>query len=294
MVKFCKTISIFIILLLSINAHASYILIPMNPDQSDHLKAYGVTYWTLQQGGEIWWLLNYEGGSFVLPNSTSIASECKTRGVSFRVISDGEFNQILQTINDPDVNMEAIKMEKAPRIAVYTPEVNERGEKINPWDDAVTLALTYAEIPYDVVYDEEIMSGVLPLYDWLHLHHEDFTGQYGKFWANYRNAQWYINDVRENEATARKLGFNKVSQLKLAVAKKIRDFVSGGGYMFAMCSAPDSFDIALAADGVDICDVPFDGDPIDPYAQKKLNFVNNSINIHSRSNRSKKNDITFF
>ena len=272
MVKFCKTISIFIILLLSIKVHASYILIPMNPDQSDHLKAYGVTYWTLQQGGEIWWLLNYEGGSFVLPNSTSIASECKTRGVSFRVISDGEFNHFLQTINDPDVNMEAIKMEKAPRIAVYTPEVNERGEKINPWDDAVTLALTYAEIPFDKLYDREIIEGKLVKYDWLHLHHEDFTGQYGKFYANYRGAGWYVANQKRQEELAKSLGFDKVSKLKLAVTDAIKEFVSGGGFMFAMCSATDSYDIAQAAHNTDICSEMFDGDPQDPKAQSKLEY----------------------
>jgi hypothetical protein len=175
---------------------------------------------------------------------------------------------VLNEIAATESNMDEVKLTKAPKIAVYSPK-----NKL-PWDDAVTLVLAYAEIPYDVIYDEEVMSDVLPKYDWLHLHHEDFTGQYGKFWSSYRNASWYIEDVKLQETTAAKLGFTKVSQMKLAVAKKIRDFVMGGGFMFAMCSAPDSFDVALAADGVDICDVPFDGDPMDPQAQQKLNYDN--------------------
>jgi hypothetical protein len=175
---------------------------------------------------------------------------------------------ILHEISASDSNMDEIRLTKVPKIAVYSPK-----NKL-PWDDAVTLALTYAEIPYDVIYDEEVLSDVLPKYDWLHLHHEDFTGQYGKFWGSYRNAAWYIEDVNANEAMARKLGFSKVSQMKLAVAKRIKDFVAGGGYLFAMCSGPDSFDVALAADGVDICDTPFDGDPIEPNAQSKLNYDN--------------------
>lgn len=257
-----------IFIFLSAKLSASYILIPMDKTQSNHLKAYGIAYWTLTKDKDVSWLLNYRGGSFLCLYNKDIETECIIRGVTYNTIADVQANAILSEIAQADANMNEIKLTKAPKIAVYSPK-----SKL-PWDDAVTLVLTYAEIPYDVVYDEEIMSGVLPLYDWLHLHHEDFTGQYGKFWAAYRNAQWYINDVKENETVARKLGFNKVSQLKLAVVKKIRDFVAGGGYMFAMCSAPDSFDIALAADGVDICDVPFDGDPIDPAAQRKLNFDN--------------------
>jgi hypothetical protein len=232
------------------------------------LKAYGIAYWALTKEIDVSWLLNYRGGSFMCNYTSSVEDECLIRNVSFQIIADVQATAISSEIAQSDVNMNEIKLTKAPKIAVYSPK-----NKL-PWDDAVTLVLTYAEIPYDVIYDEEVLSGILPTYDWLHLHHEDFTGQYGKFWANYRNADWYINDVRENETTARKLGFTKVSQLKLAVAKKIRDFVAGGGYMFAMCSAPDSFDVALAADGVDICDIPFDGDPIDPQAQNKLNFNN--------------------
>ena len=193
-------------------------------------------------------------------------SSAKLRGVSCEVIADGQSSAILSHIADPAVNMDAVKLQKAPKIAVYSPK-----NKL-PWDDAVTLVLTYAEIPYDVVYDEEVMGGVLPTYDWLHLHHEDFTGQYGKFWGSYRNQQWYIEDVRQQEATAHKLGYSKVSQLKLAVAKKIRDFVTGGGFLFAMCSAPDSYDVALAADGVDICAEMFDGDPMQPNAQELLDY----------------------
>lgn len=257
-----------IIILSVFNACASYILIPMDKTQRNHLKAYGIAYWALTKEIDVSWLLNYRGGSFMCIYTSSVEDECLIRNVSFQIIADVQATAISSEIAQSDVNMNEIKLTKAPKIAVYSPK-----NKL-PWDDAVTLVLTYAEIPYDVIYDEEVLSGILPTYDWLHLHHEDFTGQYGKFWANYRNADWYINDVRENETTARKLGFTKVSQLKLAVAKKIRDFVAGGGYMFAMCSAPDSFDVALAADGVDICDIPFDGDPIDPQAQNKLNFNN--------------------
>jgi hypothetical protein len=238
----------------------------MDEVQKNHLKAYGIAYWVLKHDVEVDWLLNYRGGSFLTGYSREIESECVIRGVSHEVIADAQAAAILQEIADPQVNMEKIKLHKAPRIAVYSPKNKQ------PWDDAVTLVLTYAEIPYDVVYDEEIMAGVLPLYDWLHMHHEDFTGQYGKFWAAYKNYPWYIEDVRINEETARKLGFSKVSQMKLAVAKKIRDFTAGGGYLFSMCSAPDSYDVALDAEGIDICEVMFDGDPMDPDARSKLDY----------------------
>jgi hypothetical protein len=246
--------------------HAAFLLIPMDEVQKNHLKAYGIAYWVLKHDVEVDWLLNYRGGSFLTGYSREIESECVIRGVSHEVIADAQAAAILQEIADPQVNMEKIKLHKAPRIAVYSPKNKQ------PWDDAVTLVLTYAEIPYDVVYDEEIMAGVLPLYDWLHMHHEDFTGQYGKFWAAYKNYPWYIEDVRINEETARKLGFSKVSQMKLAVAKKIRDFTAGGGYLFSMCSAPDSYDVALDAEGIDICEVMFDGDPMDPDARSKLDY----------------------
>ena len=247
---------------------AAYVLIPMDETQKNHLKAYGIAYWVLKKEIEVDWLLNYRGGSFIFQYAKQLEEECTIRGVSFQVIADVQASAIFLEIANPQVNMEQVKLHKAPKIAVYSPK-----NKL-PWDDAVTLVLSYAEIPYDVIYDQEIVTGVLPLYDWLHLHHEDFTGQYGKFWAAYRNYPWYQTDVVTQEESAKNLGFNKVSQMKLAVAKKIRDFVAGGGYLFSMCSAPDSYDVSLAADGVDICDVMFDGDPMDPGAQAKLNFGN--------------------
>lgn len=254
---------------------AAYLLVPMDPTaQRQHLKAYGVTYWVLQNGGEAWWLLNYRGGSFAFKHNIIFEKECITRGVSFEVIADAQFNKILEEIAHPEVNMDAIKLEVAPRIAVYSPDKNEQGEQIQPWDDAVTLALTYAEIPYETLYDTEVINDELAKYDWLHLHHEDFTGQYGRFYRSYSNQPWYREHVRRAEETAQKLGFTKVSHLKLAVAKKIREFVGGGGFMFAMCSATDTYDIALAADGVDICAKEYDGDGVDPNAQEKLNFNN--------------------
>lgn len=266
--KHLRTFLLILLLGIAPWLRAAWILIPMDETQKNHLKSYGIAYWVLKQDIEVHWLLNYRGGSFMFPWGHSLEEECSIRGVSFQVIADAQYSAILEEIADPQVNMEDIKLHKAPKVAVYSPKNKQ------PWDDAVTLALRYAEIPYDVVYDEEIISGVLPLYDWLHLHHEDFTGQYGKFWAAYKNYDWYQEDVRIQEEMAHKLGFAKVSQMKLAVAKKIRDFVAGGGYLFAMCSAPDSYDVALAADGVDICDVMFDGDPPDPDAQKKLNYDN--------------------
>lgn len=256
-----------LVLCLSLPARAAKILIPMDAEsQVAHLKAYGVAYAALKLSVEVDWLLNYRGGSFGIDDVASIERLCKLRGVSYEVLSDAQYNGILQQIANPDFNGDMIRLEKAPRVGVYTPP-----NKL-PWDDAVTMALTYAEIPYDKIYDDELLADKLANYDWLHLHHEDFTGQYGKFWYGQRNAAWYQEDVRTNEAMAAKHGFRKVSQLKVAVAKKIRDFVAGGGYLFAMCSATDSYDIALAAEGTDICDVPFDGDPMAPDAQQKLNY----------------------
>lgn len=263
-----KYLITLLFLLTVLASQAAYLLIPMDNAQKNHLKSYGIAYWILERDVELSWLLNYRGGSFMCQHSQQIETEMVIRGVSYEVIADVQAQQILQEIGRTEVNMDEVKLHKAPRIAVYSPQNRM------PWDDAVTLALTYAEIPYDVVYDNEIMKGLLPMYDWLHLHHEDFTGQYGKFWRSFRTAAWYQEDVRINEENARSLGFDKVSQLKLAVAKTIRDFVSGGGYLFSMCSAPDSFDVALAADGVDIVDVMFDGDPPDPDAQQRLNFDN--------------------
>ncbi|MCS6929064.1 MAG: asparagine synthetase B [Saprospiraceae bacterium] len=253
--------------------YAAYILLPMDEEtQKNHLKAYGITYWVLSQGVEAYWLLNYRGGSFAFPYTSAFERECKIRGVSYEILADAQFAAIQEYILNPEVNMDVIKLEKAPRIAVYSPEKNERGELIQPWDDAVTLVLTYAEIPYDIVYDNEVLRDKLPLYDWLHLHHEDFTGQYGKFYASHSSQPWYREHVRLMENLARENGFKKVSHLKLAVAKKIAEYIAGGGFMFAMCSATDTYDIALAAEGVDICAEMYDGDPADPNAQQKLDF----------------------
>jgi hypothetical protein len=263
-----KILFIALILLSAVMAKAGRVLIPMDPGQKNHLKAYGVAYWVIQQELDIDWLLNYRDGSFLLPGNEQIEKECRIRGVSYEVISEAEVSLILSEIGKPDANMELVKLHKAPKIAVYSPKTKQ------PWDDAVTMVLTYAEIPYDVVFDDEVLNGKLLQYDWLHLHHEDFTGQYGKFWAQFQNAAWYQAEVRENEAMAAKHGFKKVSELKLAVAKKIRDYVLGGGFLFAMCSATDSYDIALAADGVDICESMFDGDPADYNADSKLNYNN--------------------
>lgn len=252
---------------------AAYILLPMDPDkQKDHLKAYGVTYWVLKNGVEAWWLLNYRGGSFAFEYNKLFEKECMTRGVSYEIIPDAQFKNILDQIANPEVNMEAMKLEKAPKIAVYTPEVDGKGKAIQPWEDAVTLVLTYAEIPFDMLYDREVLQDKLPQYDWLHLHHEDFTGQLGRNTRGYRNASWYEEYKTRSEDLAYSLGYKKVSHSKLAVVKKIREWVAGGGFMFAMCSATETYDIALAADGIDICDAIFDGDPIDPNAQSKLDF----------------------
>lgn len=240
----------------------------MDEKQSNHLKAYGVAYWVLEQNNSVDWLLNYQGGSFMFKYQPLFEKECKIRGVSYKVIADIQSSNILRQVASPDVNQDVVKLEKAPKIAVYSPK-----SKL-PWDDAVTLALSYAEIPYDLVYDDEVLQGLLPTYDWLHLHHEDFTGQYGKFYASYKNAQWYRKQKEDFEASAKRLGFNKVSEAKRAVVLKIRDFTAGGGFLFAMCSATDSYDIALAAQDVDICEPMFDGDGADPNAQKKLNFDN--------------------
>ena len=269
MMNFKKNLILVIILIQSLFcARASYLFIPMDMEQSNHLKAYGIAYYAVAHQIDMSWLLNYRGGSFMCSYNSDVENECVVRGVSYQVIADLAAQQILNEIAAVENNMNEIRLTKESKIAVCSPK-----NKL-PWDDAVTLVLTYAEIPYTVIYDEEVIHGELPKYDWLHLHHEDFTGQYGKFWAHYRSAQWYIEDVQENESRAAQLGFAKVSQMKLAVAKGIRDFVAGGGYLFAMCSGPDSFDIALAAEGVDICDVMFDGDPMDPQAQSKLDYDN--------------------
>lgn len=259
----------FLVFMLSITVKASFILLPMDEtSQQNHLKAYGITYWCLDKNYKASWLLNYRGGSFLLPDAAEIRKECQIRGVSFEVLSDSEETTILNEISSPSQNMESVVLEKAPKIAVYTPKGKQ------PWDDAVTLVLTYAEIPFTPIYDEEVLADQLLLYDWLHLHHEDFTGQYGKFYGAYKNTPWYIEQKKEAEVLASQLGYSKVSQEKGAVAKKIRDFVIGGGFMFAMCSATDSFDIALAADEVDICESMFDGDASTANYQSKMNYEN--------------------
>ncbi|QBN20167.1 asparagine synthetase B [Flavobacterium nackdongense] len=264
-----KKLFIILLILISFSSKASFILLPMDETtQQNHLKAYGITYWCIDKKYKASWLLNYRGGSFLLADAPEIRKECQIRGVSFEVLSDAETNQILAEIASPSQNMEAVVLEKAPKVAVYTPKGKQ------PWDDAVTLVLTYAEIPFTPIYDEEVLADQLILYDWLHLHHEDFTGQYGKFFGSNRNSPWYIEQKAASEILATKLGYKKVSVQKAAVAKKIRDFVIGGGFMFAMCSATDSFDIALAADGVDICEPMFDGDASEPNYQSKINYAN--------------------
>ncbi len=238
-------------------ARADHLLIPMDGGQADHLKAYGLAYWVLAQQAEVDWLLNYRGGSFAIRRAPSIEQELTIRGITFERLSSGAYADLLASLTSESTNADAVKLERTPRIAVYSPK------SAQPWDDAVTLALTYAEIPYEVVYDAEVMEGKLKDYDWLHLHHEDFTGQYGKFWRNFHNQPWYREQVAENEGIARQFGFTKVSLLKLAVAKRIKDFVENGGFLFAMCTATDSYDIALAAEGSDICESMYDGDAAD-------------------------------
>jgi len=234
--------------------------------QKNHLKAYGITFWTLNKQQKVKWLLNYRGGSFLLPDFEEVQRECQIRGVSFEILSDNKAQQILEEISSPSQNMEAVVLEKAPKIAVYSPNSKQ------PWDDAVTMVLTYAEIPYDTIYDEEVLNDGLLLYEWLHLHHEDFTGQFGKFYRSFRSAAWYIEEKKKAELLAKELGYRKVSEAKLAVALKIRDYVVGGGFMFAMCSATDSFDITLSAEGIDICEPMFDGDGSDASYQNKIDY----------------------
>ena len=262
-----KTYLLPLFLVISFQINASYILIPMDAEsQKNHLKAYGITYWTLDKQQNVKWLLNYRGGSFLMPYIEAIEKECRIRGVSYELISDAEAEAILLEISSPSKNMDAVILEKAPKIAVYSPSGKQ------PWDDAVTMVLTYAEIPYETIYDTEVLSDALLLYDWLHLHHEDFTGQYGKFYRAYRNAAWYIEQQKKSEILAKSLGYDKVSEQKLAVAQKIREYVIGGGFMFAMCSATDSFDIALAAQSLDICEPMFDGDGSSPNYQAQLDY----------------------
>jgi hypothetical protein len=262
-----KLLTILVFLLVSNSIWASFIYVPMsNENQKNHLKAYGIVYFGLEAGLKSKWLLNYDGGAFLIENNKAIENECKIRGVSYEVISDAKSQLILQQISAPSSNQDAVTLEKAPKIAVYSPK-----DKM-PWDDAVTMVLTYAEIPFDVIYDKDVLADKLLIYEWLHLHHEDFTGQYGKFYGAFRTAPWYIQAKQSSEKLATELGYEKVSEEKLAVAKKIRDYVIGGGFMFAMCSATDSFDIALSAEGVDIAEAMFDGDATTPDYQSKINY----------------------
>ncbi|MBC6989801.1 MULTISPECIES: asparagine synthetase B [Hymenobacter] len=247
-------------------AFANHVLIPMDETQKESLKAYGIAYWLLGKQVEVDWLLNYRGGSFAFEVVSGAENELAVRGVTYQVISEAQYGAILAEIADPNANMDVMKLEKVPKIAVYTPKGKQ------PWDDAVTMVLTYAEIPYTQIYDDEVLRGDLPKYDWLHLHHEDFTGEYGKFYASYRNRPWYQQQQRDAEAAAKRNGFTKVSQMKGAVTVKMQEFIAGGGFMFAMCSATDSYDIALAGLGVDMVESMYDGDPSDPQAQQKLNF----------------------
>lgn len=260
-----KLILLVALLILGLgSAYAQKILIPMDLKQTDHLKAYGVAYWCLERGINVEWLLNYRGGSFMMDYFPAIERELRLRGVSYETISGAQATQIYATIEDG--NMDVVLLEKAPAIAVYSPPNKQ------VWDDAVTLALTYAEIPYTTLWDKEVLRGDLEKFDWLHLHHEDFTGQYGKFYASFRNAPWYIEEVMKNEAMSRAAGFSKVSEEKKAVARMIREYVRRGGFLFAMCSATDTIDIALAAENTDIVPAVFDGDPPDPDCQSKLDY----------------------
>src|SRR5688572_14537261 len=259
---------LFLLLFFSGKSFATYVLVPMDETQKDHLKSYGAAFWVLQNQLEVDWLLNYRGGSFAFRHDPKIENELVVRNISYVVISDAQYSSVLSQISDPDANMDVMKLEKVPKIAVYSPKTKQ------PWDDAVTMVLTYAEIPYDVVFDEEVLKGDLPKYDWLHLHHEDFTGQYGKFYINYRNQPWYIAQVQEAEQTAKKFGYGKVSQLKLAVVKKMTGFTAGGGFLFAMCSAADAYDSALAGECVDMIGSMYDGGGSDPNADRSLDYCN--------------------
>lgn len=263
-----KTILIFMSLFIAFQAFCVQLLIPMDETQKDHLKSYGIAYWVLEKDVEVKWLLNYRGGSFLIQHYPEIENECMVRGVSFETITDVQANAILGEIARPDANQDAVAMNKAPKIAVYSPPNKQ------PWDDAVTLVLTYAEIRYDVIYDEEIVNGKLNDYDWLHLHHEDFTGQFGKFWRSYQHMPWYQQEVKINKDLAQKLGFMKVSEMKAYVTREIQKYVNNGGFLFAMCAATDTYDISLAAMGHDICEHMFDGDPMEANIDEKLNFNN--------------------
>lgn len=259
-----KTLVCTLLLFLALPAAGERLLVPMDLEQRDHLKAYGLAFWTLERGIAVEWLLNYRGGAFMLDYHAAVKREAQIRGVDAVVVSEAQAARIYAEMDAG--NMEVVRLEKAPKIAVYTPPNKQ------PWDDAVTMALEYAQIGYDKIWDEEVLNGTLKDYDWLHLHHEDFTGQYGKFYSSYGREAWYRDQQRDYEAMAHRLGYGKVSEQKKAVAFEIYQYVVAGGFLFAMCSATDSFDIALAAMDVDMCHEVFDGDPADPQAQAKLDF----------------------
>jgi hypothetical protein len=275
-----KYLLINIFLFVTILLAQDKILIYMDLRQTDHLKAYGITFNTLQEGQTADWLLNYRGGSFLLNYSDKLAAICRIKGVAFDVLNGTQAIDVLSFVQREDQNMDVVRLEKAPKIAVYVPP------GFRPWDDAVTLALEYAEVPYTKVWVEEVLKGDLEKYDWLHLHHEDFTGQYGKFYASYATAQWYIDQQMIFENEAKKLGYKKVSEMEKDVAKVIKNYVGQGGFMFAMCSATDSYDIALAAENDDICDKMYDGDAPDVNAQSKLDFSKTLVfeNFHLEMN----------
>lgn len=258
---------IFFLVFFGLKVFSSSILIPMDDSQKNHLKAYGIAFWTLERSVDVKWLLNYRGGSFMIDYVKDIENECLIRGVSYEVIADAKANLIVDEISSPSQNMDVVPLQKAPKIAVYTPPNKQ------PWDDAVTMVLAYAEIPYEKIYDEEIINGKLSDYDWLHLHHEDFTGQFGKFYRNYQHMPWYQEEVRTNATLAQKLGFLKVSEMKLAVSKAIKGYVTNGGFLFAMCAATDTYDIALSAEGTDICEAMYDGDGADKHMNDHLDFT---------------------
>lgn len=246
---------------------AEKILIPMDLTQTNHLKAYGIAFWVIKNGQTVDWLLNYRGGSFMADASDKIASECRIRGVSFESLSEASAAGVIAEVKSEDKNMDVVKLEKVPKIAIYAPPGSL------PWDDAVRLALEYAEVDHTIIYDEEVINGKLKEYDWVHLHHEDFTGQYSKFFSAFANAPWYIQQVAMSEGIAKKLGFNKVSELKRAVVMKMREFIANGGYLFAMCNGTDTFDIALATQKTDICEQMYDGDAADYNANTKLDYT---------------------
>ena len=240
------------------------IMIPMDQAQNDHLKAYGIAYYSLTRSINVEWLLNYRGGAFLFDENQLIISECKIRGISFEKINTSDLVSLYSAIDQN--NMDIVLLEKNPKIAIYTPPNKQ------PWDDAVTLALTYAEVDYETLWDEEVHLGKLEKYDWLHLHHEDFTGQYGKFYRSHRNSQWYKDQKIQFENVAKKLGYESVHQQKKGVARIIKDYVGNGGFLFAMCSATDSYDIALAMKNADGAYSVFDETPIDPNIQSKLDY----------------------